>query len=107
MQTSVLRHDWLHVMDEGVSKEFAGGVLSVILQHRRGARDMNMRVVSNHLKAWYETPAAAQVLSKYDRLVTTMLQGGSQMPGGEGQTCGWDHESLQGGGPGGGLGGEG
>ena len=102
MQTSVLRHDWLHVMDEGVSKEFAAGVLSLILQHRRGGREVNMRVVSNHVKAWYETPAASQVLSRYDRLVTSVLQGGSHVPGGEGQTCMWHDESLQGGCQGGG-----
>ena len=31
LQVTAIRHDWLHVMDEGVAKEFMGGALKVLV----------------------------------------------------------------------------
>ena len=74
-EISCVRPDWLHVMDEGVSKDFAGGALSLVLQSRRlGTKEETCTALTDHLQRWYET-AGHEVLSKYDRIIPNMLQG--------------------------------
>ena len=74
-EITCVRPDWLHVMDEGVAKEFAGGALSLAVHNRGlGTKDEVCERLTTHLHEWYRGPGL-DVLSKYDRLVPSMLQG--------------------------------
>ncbi len=74
LSTSCLRLDWMHVMDEGVSKAFVAGAILLVVPKVPGANNQaRFAFLTGELKEWYK----AQNISNdsLDKLVPSMVQG--------------------------------
>ncbi len=76
LQTTNIRIDWLHTMDLGVTKSFAGGFVSYIVTLRLlGPREARFKLLNDELQMFYTGhPLGLTAPSRLDNMNSRMLQ---------------------------------